>query len=92
MGRRFSREFKLRAVQRTLEEDVPMAEVARELGVSPQLLYHWKAEYLRTPPEGPMPKETPEQQIRRLRAENERLRQERDFLKKAVGFFSQNPE
>jgi transposase len=92
MARRYSREFKQQAVQRALETDAPMAEVAREIGVSPQLLYHWKTEYLRTVPEGPMPRETPEQQIRRLRAENERLRQERDFLKKAVGFFSQNPE
>lgn len=76
-----------------LEEERPAAEVARELGVSVNLLYRWKAEYLAAPAaSGPLPKETPEQEVRRLRRENERLRQERDFLKKAVGFFSQNPE
>ena len=92
--RRFSKEFRLQAVQRVIEEDRPVAEVARELGVPPTLLHNWKAAYLATPPaEGaPLPKETQEQLIRRLRRENERLRQERDFLKKAVGFFSQNPE
>jgi transposase len=33
--------------------------------------------------------ETPETELRRLRRENERLRQERDFLKKAAAFFAQ---
>lgn len=91
--RRFSREFKLQAVQRVIEEEVTVAEVARELGVSSALLSKWKADYLATgPSDAPLPKETPDQLIKRLRTENERLRQERDFLKKAVGFFSQNPE
>jgi transposase-like protein len=31
----------------------------------------------------------PESELKRLRAEVARLRQERDFLKKAVGFFAQ---
>lgn len=92
MARRFSKEFKLRAVQRVVEEDRSVAEVARELGISVTLLYRWKADYLAVPGEGPLPKETADQEVKRLRRENERLRQERDFLKKAVGFFSQNPE
>jgi transposase len=32
--------------------------------------------------------ESPELELRRLRRENERLRQERDFLKKAAAFFA----
>ena len=32
--------------------------------------------------------ESPEVELRRLRRENERLRQERDFLKKAAAFFA----
>ena len=93
MRRRFTREFKLQAIRRVIEEDRPVAEVAGELGITATLLHRWKSEYLLTAsPEAPLPKETPEQEVRRLRRENERLRQERDFLKKAVGFFSQNPE
>ena len=34
------------------------------------------------------PTEAPEAELRRLRRENERLRQERDFLKKAAAFFA----
>lgn len=39
---------------------------------------------------GPPPTttEAPEAELRRLRRENERLRQERDFLKKAAAFFA----
>ena len=95
MGRRrYSKEFRLQAVQRLIEEDRPVAEIAREIGIPPTLLSNWKSAYLATPPEegAPPSKETQDQIIRRLRRENERLRQERDFLKKAVGFFSQNPE
>jgi transposase len=90
--RKFSREFKLQAVQRVIEEDRPLSEVARELGIAAGLLTSLKADYLAAPAPGPLPRETPEQELKRLRRDNERLRQERDFLKKAVGFFAQNPE
>jgi len=36
----------------------------------------------------PLPGESPAQELARLRRENERLRQERDFLKKAAAFFA----
>jgi transposase len=36
----------------------------------------------------PAPSESPEAELRRLRRENERLRMERDFLKKATAFFA----
>jgi transposase len=90
--RRFTREFKLQAVQRVLEDDRSAAEVARELGITANALCRWKQEYLSEPMPGPLPKETTDQEVRRLRRENERLRQERDFLKKAVGFFAREPE
>jgi transposase len=49
--------------------------------------------HARTFPEAPVarpivPPESPEAELRRLRRENERLRQERDFLKKATAFFA----
>ena len=40
------------------------------------------------PPPGPLTSEPPEGELARLRRENERLRQERDFLKKAAAFFA----
>ena len=41
-----------------------------------------------TAPAEPAPSESPEAELRRLRRENERLRMERDFLKKATAFFA----
>ena len=92
MRRKHTKEFRLQAVQRAIEGERPLAEIARELGINPNLLSRWKAEYLAAPEPGPLPKESHEQEVQRLRREVERLRQERDFLKKAVGFFAQNPE
>jgi len=39
-------------------------------------------------PAAPAPSESPDAEVRRLCRENERLRQERDFLKKAAAFFA----
>ena len=36
--------------------------------------------------------ETPEQELKRLRRENDRLRMERDFLKKAAAFFAKESQ
>jgi transposase len=89
----FTAEFKKQAVQRTLSEDRSIAEVARELGIKGNRLYQWRAEYLAsTPPEVVPSAATAEQEVIRLRRELERVRQERDFLKKAAAFFAQNPE
>jgi len=95
MGRKkqvYATEFKQEAVRRALSEDRPIAEIARELGIKPHRLYQWRSEYLQHSRVEDMP-EAPnqEQEIHRLRAEVLRLRQERDFLKKAAAFFAQNP-
>jgi transposase len=88
-GRAFSKEFKLEAIGRVLEGDKPLSVVARELGISAPLLSRWKADYLVSSPQGTAPSVPPETELKRLRQEVTRLRQERDFLKKAVSFFAQ---
>jgi transposase len=90
--RKFSREFRLEAVRRVIQDDRGLSEVARELGISPSLLSHWKADFLMTEEPQKLPHETPEQEVRRLRHELERVRQERDFLKKAAAFFARQSE
>jgi transposase len=86
--RSFTPEFRQEAVRLALESDRPLAEIARELQLRPDQLRHWKQQLTRAAG-GPAPTgETPEQELRRLRRENEVLRQERDFLKKAAAFFA----
>jgi len=87
--RRFTREFKIEAVRLIVEEGRRISELSRELGVGENLLSRWK----KKSEEGkidPFPGEDGE--LRRLRRENERLRMERDILKKAVAIFSEEPQ
>lgn len=91
MGKRrsFPPEFKDEAVRLALESGRPISAVARELGIRPDQLRHWKQEFTRpVRAASPPPGETPAQEVRRLRRELEVVRQERDFLKKAAAFFA----
>ena len=90
--RRYSLEFKENAVKLARRGDKPMKVVAAELGLPPATLYTWVHDYEHEDgsiaPEG----ETPEQELARLRKENERLRMEREILKKAATFFAKESE
>jgi len=46
--RRFTREFKLAAIQR-LEQGISIAEVTRALEVNPHLLHRWRSEFRQGP-------------------------------------------
>ena len=89
--RTYTREFKLAAVKLITEQDYSVAEAARRLGISANLLHVWKKALQGTgEPAFPGPGQLPplEDEVRRLRAENKRLQMERDILKKATAFFA----
>jgi transposase len=87
----YTPEFKLAAVKMIAEQKLSVAEVARRLGVSENLLHTWKKAVFTEgadafPGSGHL---TPlEEENRRLRAEVKRLEAERDILKKATAFFA----
>lgn len=89
--RYFSREFKRDAVQLVTEKGMPVGKVARELDIHPNLLHLWRRRLLA---EGDKAfsgrgRVTPEvAEIRGLRKQLEKVRQERDILKKALAVFS----
>lgn len=90
--RAFSDEFKLQAVRRVREREsagVTLAQVGRELGVRPDMLRKW-ARSVHAPRGGVTGGTTAEleAEVRRLQRENEVLRQERDFAKKAAAYFA----
>jgi transposase len=72
------------------------AKVAAELGIRPPLLYRW-ARLEREPntaKAGPKLKRSVEEleaEIRRLRAENAKLLEQREVLKKSLGILSEVP-
>jgi transposase len=93
--RKFTPEFKLEAVRLAAAGDKPLAQVARELGILPNLLRNWRRQVEgRTvqsaadvfPGHGHLP--SADDELRRLRREVESLRQERDFLKKTAAYFA----
>ena len=87
----YTPEFKLAAVKMITEQKLSVAEAARRLGVTENLLHTWKKAVLKKgadafPGSGHL---TPvEEELRRLRAEVKRLATERDILKKATAFFA----
>jgi transposase len=84
---KFTEEFRREAVRLVTESDRPVKELAAELGVSETGLRNW----VRTVPRqktGPGRVISLEEQVRQLRRENERLREEREILKKATAFFA----
>lgn len=92
--RTYSREFKLEAIELLKKSGESAAQIERELGITAGLLSRWKRKFEADgddafPGNGTLKKQ--DAQIRELKRENERLRREREILKKAVRIFSQTP-
>lgn len=89
--RTFTPEYKLQAVQLVTEKGFSYAEAARQLGVRDVQIRAWKkqidAEGAKAFP-GQGNRSVIDEELHRLRAENKRLLQERDLLKKAAAFFA----
>ena len=87
----YSKEFKINAIKMITEEGRRASEVARELDISPNLLYRWKSRYFEDNEEsfpGHGKLKPGDDYVRRLERENKRLKAERDILKKAAIFFA----
>ena len=95
MGRKtYTPEFKLQAVRMITDQGLSVAEAARRLGIGENLLRNWRNAFRASgetafPGHGqPSPADD---ELRRLRAENARLRAERDLLEKAAAYFASPP-
>ena len=89
--RRFGREFKLEAVKLVRERGVTVAQAARDLDLHENLLRKWVKDFAADPQhafpgQGQMKPEPLE--IERLRREVQKLKAERDILKKAAAYFA----
>lgn len=87
----YSKQFKIDAVKLLTEQGYKISEAARNLGINPNVLRRWKNQFAADndqafPGKGHM---TPEkEELHRLRKEVQRLRMEREILKKAAAFFA----
>jgi transposase len=101
--RRFTDEFKREAVALLQTSGRPLIQIAHELGIQPSMLRNWRKtiggpagtelrpEMQARPPQADSPRDQ-SAEIARLRREVERLRMERDILKKTVAIFSEPPK
>lgn len=91
--RKFDKQFKLDAVRLVTQEGKSVAAVARDLGIDANTLHHWKRQFSdhgtdAFPGNGRLIPQ--DEELRRLRRENALLREERDILKKAMGYFARH--
>jgi transposase len=87
----YTKEFKQEAVRLAQTSGKPIAQVARELGISDTSIHQWRKELAENGPEafpGKGHQTALEEENRRLKRELERVQQERDILKKVVDIFS----
>ena len=85
--REFTNEFKVEAVKLAERGEVPVVQVARDLGLHETVLRRWMQRYGKRPNGTRLTREEHEELIR-LRREVRRVTEERDILKKAVSIFS----
>jgi transposase len=85
--RQYSAEFKRDAVELVTVQGYSVAEAARNLGISANLLHTWKKKLTAVTEDQPLT-EDERMEMARLIEENKRLRMERDILKKATAFFA----
>lgn len=89
--RRFSREFKIEAVNLVIKEGNSIVDVARDLDLHPNTLGLWKSQLAQDPAhafpgKGHMKPE--QQELHDLRKKVKMLQMENEILKKTVGYFA----
>ncbi len=93
----YTKEYKQEALELWRASGRSAAKIATELGIRPPLLYRWaRTERPRSDASPPGQKrlrnlEELEAEIRRLRAENAKLLEQREVLKKSLGILSEVP-
>jgi transposase len=91
-ARKFPPEFRREAVELYRSSDRSLEQVAKELGIGISTLQRWHYQLGR---ETKQPDElggNERAELRRLRRENRRLKEEREILKKAAAFFARESE
>lgn len=92
--RKYSKEFKIEAVRLARQSDEDSVSVASDLGIRPDMLRRWVRELEKEKEDAFRGSGNPreeEGEIRRLKRELARVKEERDILKKAVAIFSKGP-
>jgi transposase len=92
----YTEQYKQEALELWRASGRSASKVAAELGIRPPLLYRWAqlertSAVSRNEPKSKRSVEALEAEIRRLRAENAKLLEQREVLKKSLGILSEVP-
>jgi transposase len=84
-GKRYTPEFKEQAARKVVDNSLPIAQVARELGVNDTTLGFWVKAYRKKLAGQPLPEKMPDdERVRELERRNRELEMEVAFLRKGV--------
>ncbi len=84
-------EFRRQAVAMAVTENLPVAAVARRLGVNPQVLRQWTLTPAPAARAAARPEPSPAAEVRRLEEPVRQLTLGRDILQTAAPFFANDP-
>jgi transposase len=87
-GRGHSKEFKLAAVKLVTQQNYTPKQAALSLGIPMSTLQYWIKIYGQAPQQQAETLDTLRVRVKQLEAENQRLKIEREILKKATAFFA----
>ena len=87
--KRYSPEFKEQAARKVIDNSLPIARVARELGINDATLGFWVKAYRKKIAGGPLPADMPEaERVLELQRRVRDLEMELSFLRKAAAYFA----
>lgn len=91
MANKYTDEYRREAVDYVLSfgGEKTIKECARELGINDKTLSHWVSRFKKEGRTGSGMKDE-ERELAQVKRENERLRAENEFLKKAAAFFARS--
>ncbi len=95
MKRTYSKDFKRKACELVVKDNIAVSVVAEKFGINNVMLHRWVSEYREFGEEafvGKGHQKPADAELRKLRKENERLKQEVEILKKAAAYFAKSPE
>ena len=95
MKRTYSKEFKVKACELVIKDNISVAVVAEKFGINHIMLHRWVSEYRELGEEAFVGKgyqRPADAELRKLRQENERLKMENEILKKAAAYFAKKSE
>ena len=86
----YTAEFRESAVKLAVESDQSITKTAEELGINKNTLHTWISKYHRPKKQklNQVEDEHLYDELKQLRQENKRLKEERDILKKAAAYFA----